>query len=128
MQMSNEEIVVSYRTAASPAKQIGVLAELNTCSREEIREILTAAGEPVPAKRTRKTVEKTKCGGASSAQKAKEAKKEGKNAENGEKTCCDAPSALIKEAVNAYMVMLSGEIEEREAKMKKLKNILEGLA
>lgn len=48
MQMSNTDIAKEYRTAKSPRAQIGVLAELNACSRQEIADILIAQGETVP--------------------------------------------------------------------------------
>lgn len=42
--MSNEEIVSNYKQAAYPNKQIGILAELNACSKRQIKSILTEAG------------------------------------------------------------------------------------
>lgn len=48
MTMTEEEIVRHYRQAASKARDIGVLADLNTTDRKTIRAILTAAGEIVP--------------------------------------------------------------------------------
>lgn len=44
MVMSKDEIVVRYRQAKEPAKQIGILADLNCCTKEEIVEILREAG------------------------------------------------------------------------------------
>lgn len=44
MQMTNEEIVRSYKEAANKSKQIKVLAELNVCSPGEIRAVLAEAG------------------------------------------------------------------------------------
>lgn len=41
---STEEIVRSYRMAADPKKQIKVLAELNACSVEGIRQVLVGEG------------------------------------------------------------------------------------
>lgn len=48
MTMTNEEIVRDFREAANKVKQIGILADLNACSKTEIRKILTDAGEAVP--------------------------------------------------------------------------------
>lgn len=48
MMMTPEDICKEYRTAKSPLKQIGVLAELNTCSKKEIIKILTDNGEKLP--------------------------------------------------------------------------------
>lgn len=44
MQMTVEEIVRSYKSAADPKKQIGILAELNATDRGTIRAILIDAG------------------------------------------------------------------------------------
>ena len=45
MQMTDDEIVRHYREARNKAKDITVLADLNTCKPKEIREILIKAGE-----------------------------------------------------------------------------------
>lgn len=42
--MTVEEIVTSYRQAKNQQTQIGVLADLNVCTRKEIKELLTEAG------------------------------------------------------------------------------------
>lgn len=44
MTMSESEIVRDFRAAKKKREQIGILAELNECSREEIREILLKNG------------------------------------------------------------------------------------
>lgn len=44
LQMSESEIVSSYRAARDPKRQIGILAELNAVTPREIREVLEAAG------------------------------------------------------------------------------------
>ena len=41
---SEEEIVRSYRDAANPEKQIGILADLNDCDPSVIRAVLRGAG------------------------------------------------------------------------------------
>lgn len=45
LQMSESEIVSSYRTARDPRRQIGILAELNAVTPRVIREVLEEAGE-----------------------------------------------------------------------------------
>lgn len=45
MQMTESEITRSYRQADDKKAQIRILAELNACQREDIINILTAAGE-----------------------------------------------------------------------------------
>lgn len=44
MQMTNEEIIRSYKGAAHKGKQIGILADLNACPKEVIIEILIEGG------------------------------------------------------------------------------------
>lgn len=48
MVMSKEEIVADYRQSKTKMKQIGILADLNVCKREEIIDILLEAGEELP--------------------------------------------------------------------------------
>lgn len=59
MEMTDSEIVRSYKEAAQKNKQIGILAELNDCPKDEIKAILARSGvklrgikikdeEPVP--------------------------------------------------------------------------------
>lgn len=49
--MGAKEIVASYRTAKNPKAQIGVLADLNGCTEQEIEEILMQLGAIKPAER-----------------------------------------------------------------------------
>lgn len=63
MTMTNEEIVRDYKAAKAPQKQIGILADLNACSKKEIVEILREAGCELPAyytKKPKETPEQTK--------------------------------------------------------------------
>lgn len=48
MTMTNEEICRDYRQAATPSKQIKILAELNQCDREKIKQILVQGGCKLP--------------------------------------------------------------------------------
>lgn len=48
MIMTDEEICRDYRAAATPQKQIGILADLNQCSKERIKQILVAGGCELP--------------------------------------------------------------------------------
>ena len=49
MQMTNEEIIASYRRAVDRRKQIRILSELNNVKQSVIADILKAAGEEVPS-------------------------------------------------------------------------------
>lgn len=51
MTMSTEEILYSYHNAACRTKQIGILADLNACSRDEITRILEENGEDIPKRK-----------------------------------------------------------------------------
>lgn len=51
--MSAGEIVRSYKQAAKPEEQIGILAELNACTVDEIREILLQLGVELPKAKKR---------------------------------------------------------------------------
>lgn len=46
--MTNEEICRDYRLAKQKVKQIGILADLNECTKKQIVEILKAGGEELP--------------------------------------------------------------------------------
>ena len=55
MTMSDADIVKEYREAKDKKAQIGILADLNTCSRDEIKEILIKGGvSPKELPRNRK--------------------------------------------------------------------------
>lgn len=47
MTMTPEEIAREYRTAGDKKKQIGILADLNCCTKREIAQILVEQGEEV---------------------------------------------------------------------------------
>ena len=57
MQMSDSEIVRSYREAKDKRSQVGVLAELNACSKDYIREILKRSGIDAPKPGRKSTTE-----------------------------------------------------------------------
>lgn len=62
MQMNENEIVRDFRTAKKKREQIGILAELNQCSREQIRDILLRNGineAELPSKPGRKRATET---------------------------------------------------------------------
>lgn len=52
MTMTNEEICREYRTAKAPLKQIQILAELNGCKKDVIKQILIDGGEKLPGNMT----------------------------------------------------------------------------
>lgn len=52
MTMTNEEICRDYRAAKAPTKQIQILAELNQCGKDKIKQILIEGGEKLPGNMT----------------------------------------------------------------------------
>lgn len=58
MQMTEKEIIRSYKEAKRKQEQIKILADLNTCQKEDIRKILREAGLDVPATGNRYTKKK----------------------------------------------------------------------
>lgn len=50
MQMTVEEIIRSYTESKDKSKQIGILADLNGCTKEKIRVILLSRGCQMPTK------------------------------------------------------------------------------
>ncbi len=62
MQMTNGEIVASYRQAKNKKEQVKILAELNACNVEEITKILVEGGvapNQLPRNRENKAPEKS---------------------------------------------------------------------
>lgn len=53
MQMTEQEIIASYKGAKDKSKQIGILAELNGCGWEEIADTLKAGGIEFQPKKKR---------------------------------------------------------------------------
>lgn len=48
MTMTKEEIIRDYKASKAPSKQIAILAELNQCDREKIKQILVEGGCELP--------------------------------------------------------------------------------
>lgn len=56
MVMSKADIVREYKQAKQPLKQIGILADENSCTKQEIAEILREAGAKLPQQFTPRKV------------------------------------------------------------------------
>lgn len=54
MEMTDGEIVNVYKHAKNKRSQIGILAQINDCSKAEIETIILAAGVELPAKTVKK--------------------------------------------------------------------------
>lgn len=94
MQMSEKEIVRSYTNAKDKRSQVGVLAELNACPNDTIREILERNGisAPKPGRKSQKKEEPKK----PKAQLTEKAKLLLKNEEQTESSKVSAPSDSSK--------------------------------
>lgn len=60
MEMKPSEILQSYENAQYKTKQIGVQAELNACSKDEITDILKEMGAELPKRKYQKKEEPAK--------------------------------------------------------------------
>lgn len=60
MEMTHEEIQRNYREAKNKNRQIGILAELNDCSRSEIEDILGIDEKPAELYRVEMPAELTR--------------------------------------------------------------------
>lgn len=96
MQMTNEEIVRSYKEAKHKGHQIGVLADLNVCPKEVIIEILVEGG-----------ISRQSFSRYMGANNIKAIKREVKAHEA--KKRADDEAAIVKEAVTALWDKLSAE-------------------
>lgn len=94
MQMSEKEIVRSYTNAKDKRSQVGVLAELNACPNDTIREILERNGisAPKPGRKSQKKEEPKK----PKAQLTEKGKLLLKNEEQTESSDLSAPSDSSK--------------------------------
>lgn len=110
MEMTAHEIVRSYKEAKDKKKQVGILAQLNLCTPEDIKKILVEGGinwrELPRGKRTQ-----------SPPQSPNEAK---------EPTAPASHSAIIREALKAYKAQTENamreEVRNHEETMAKFKN------
>lgn len=60
MNMTNEEILVSFKQSAKPLQQVRILADLNGTDQETIRQILENQGVDPTVLRTKPRVQKKK--------------------------------------------------------------------
>lgn len=134
MQMSNEEIVKSYREAKDKVKQLGILSELNACDEQKIKDILTEGGidhrsfprskrekkatAPVadnkPAKAKQAAVQKkpinTQCGGDNPVEKPEDQK-------------IYIPE-IVKQAVTEKMIQVQESMDQNAADLSELNAFL----
>lgn len=119
MQMTPKEIVRNYREAKNKKMQIGILAELNLCSKQDILDILKQEGLPhreLPRTRKESSV--------SSKTKKEPVKKEITEAAV-ERKREEIPEA-VKEAITKQMIEEQEAIDKHTAKLKELNEYLTG--
>ena len=107
MQMTNEEIVKSYKEAKHKGQQIGILADLNVCPKDMIIDILVEGGIP-----------KTAFSRYKGENNIKRVKREVKVHEK--KRQSEEEAAIVKEAVLALWDKLSAEYKEIEAEWQRI--------
>lgn len=109
MEMTNHEIVQMYKNSADKKKQITILAEMNLCTPEEIREELVKGGiDPRTLPRKRKQPGKKKAEETTAVPAAPTIRI----------PITDAP--LVREALLFYAGDIQGELAERRKEVAKL--------
>ena len=143
MQMTEEEIVRRYKQADNKRGSIRILAELNGCQKQTIRDILEANGLGVPkvgnrytaqakALKAKMTAEEAEAGGLKT-EPTKNTKSEIENA--AAPTTCFAPEPVTvwpeapNEVLNAAierLIEIEGQLEELQRKRMVLDAQIEG--
>lgn len=144
MQMSNEEIIRSYREARDKRKQVEILSELNACDVQEIRDILAEGGmdhRSLPRSRRKEKAAAPEPGPEKAkTAKAKEEPAKAKQAAVQEKpvtTQCggDDPDQkeeerkifipeIVRQAVTEKMIQVQESIDRDSADLWELNNFL----
>lgn len=153
MTMNENEIVRSFKEAKKKREQIGILAELNSCSRDKIRDILIRNGiseAELPAKKGRRSAaeteeiqqqlkkNRTKVDELHSekrepaAEQVEEAVKEPRSisellTDDAEKTTCMVPEIVIQLCRNRIHEIVQG-INEMSREKKELQEFLDEFA
>ena len=120
MQMSDAEIVRSYREAKDKRSQVGVLAELNACNKDLIREILKHNGinAPKPGRKSTTEPEPVKAALTEMAKKAVKKEPAEKSTED------DTPDELLLFAVER-LKSLQEDREARERDIQTMQSIVD---
>lgn len=123
MQMTEGEIVRSYKEAKNKSQQVGILAELNCCPKEKIIEILKEAGTPsreLPRQRKKKDLVDTAIAVAKKKEELKMAAVEEKNKKS-------LPES-VKEAISKQMIEEQEAIDRHSLRLKELNDYLLGVS
>jgi hypothetical protein len=102
MVMTIDEIVMEYKQAKAPMKQIAILADENCCKREEIVEVLREAGVELPKIYQKKT-EKAETVGEVTAALSKIKEPHFYSIDYIKELALDAIEALIEEDASDYI-------------------------
>lgn len=143
MQMSNEEIVRSYREAKDKAKQLEILSELNACDRQKIKDILAEGGidhRQLPRSRKEKAAdarpekaEKTKARPAKEKQAAVQEKPVNTQCGGADPTeRLEDPKIyipeIVKQAVTEKMIQVQESMDQNAANLSDLNAFLKRFA
>lgn len=143
MQMSNEEIVRSYREAKDKAKQLGILSELNACDKQKIKDILAEGGidhRQLPRSRKEKAADERP--GKAKTTKARTAKeKQAAVQEKPVNTQCGGDNTterpedpkiyipeIVKQAVTEKMIQVQESMDQNAADLSDLNAFLKRFA
>lgn len=117
MEMTNHEIVQMYKNSADKKKQITILAEMNLCTPEAIRDELVKGGvdpRTLPRKR-RKPGEKQ-------AEEATAVPETAPTADAAPLVFAQSDAELIREALLFYAGDITRELSERREEVKSLES------
>ena len=120
MQMTEAEIVKSYQRAEKKREQIKILAELNACQKQDIRDILEKHGEEVPKTGNRYTAAKKPEVTEANGSKRKQAKRLLKNEEPTESS-----DLSTRENVGTRQQEVGTESEKQKYAVKTPKAVIE---
>ena len=135
MQMTEEEIVRRYKQADNKRDSIRILAELNACPKQTIRDILEANGLGVPkvgnrytaqAKALKERMAETGEAVASAAQEAKKAAPTACVAPEPVTVWPEAPNEVLNAAIER-LIEIEGQLEELHRKRTALDTQIEDL-
>lgn len=140
MQMSNEEIVRNYREAKYKAKQLGILAELNACDEQKIKDILTEGGidyRSFPRSKREKKASEPEADNKPAKAKRAAVQKKPVNTQCGEDkpTKKEEPEEqkifipeIVKQAVTEKMIQVQESMDQNAADLSELNAFLKRFA
>lgn len=140
MQMGNEEIVRNYMQAKDKAKQLGILAELNACDVQKIKDILTEGGvdyRSFPRSRREKKTAAPAAGAKQAGEKKAAVQKKPENTQCGGNKSAKKEEPedqkifipeIVKQVVAEKMIQVQESMEQNAADLSELSAFLKRFA